>query len=676
MNWGIFDIRLTQGWKIVTALMFLYAVVSYAGVVFVPYAAHLYPAAVLALGIVYFGGLRLWPLMALEVTLISVLSVYAPWPGVALHIISTVAQAVVGAYLLRSARIDPLFRKYRDTLILILSVVVISFVAPLRDLIIGMLYGREEAVILFRSYVSTFFCFLIITPFMLRWCTKPAFRRSTTEIFETLSFFVLLISLDVAYFTEHIFTIFGIPLVDLLLIPLFIIALRMRPRFVTLALFITSFVAVASVLQYSSPLNLTQNLFSIEVFLITYANAFYIVVSLEEDRRVTDNMMHSQLATLENAVARVSSESNSKNHFIAILAHELRNPLAPVMSGIELMKLKGSRDIEDEGMLDMMADRMTTVRQLLNDLLDISRIAEGKVTLNTEPVQLEDVLQKAILSTAHHRKELHQTLEWHDETQQDVYVAGDSVRLEQIFSNLLTNASKYSKSGSHIDISVHAHNDKVQIDVVDQGIGLTPEQAEIIFQPFHQEALGHHNKSGLGIGLALVRNFVDMHGGTVVATSTGKNMGSTFSVTFPVLRRDATKKSASPMSSLMNLSARPSSSLSHVLLVDDNDAAAAALGRLLEMQGYEVTYAYDGTQAIQKARQSVQDTIILDIGLPDMTGYDVARAIRANGFEGKLIALTGFGKHDSTKPENEGLFNHVLVKPAELAELKKVLSGQ
>jgi signal transduction histidine kinase len=406
-------------------------------------------------------------------------------------------------------------------------------------------------------------------------------------------------------------------------------------------------VAVASVLQYSSPLNLTQNLFSIEVFLITYANAFYIVVSLEEDRRVTDNMMHSQLATLENAVARVSSESNSKNHFIAILAHELRNPLAPVMSGIELMKL------------DMMADRMTTVRQLLNDLLDISRIAEGKVTLNTEPVQLEDVLQKAILSTAHHRKELHQTLEWHDETQQDVYVAGDSVRLEQIFSNLLTNASKYSKSGSHIDISVHAHNDKVQIDVVDQGIGLTPEQAEIIFQPFHQEALGHHNKSGLGIGLALVRNFVDMHGGTVVATSTGK-----------------TKKSASPMSSLMNLSARPSSSLSHVLLVDDNDAAAAALGRLLEMQGYEVTYAYDGTQAIQKARQSVQDTIILDIGLPDMTGYDVARAIRANGFEGKLIALTGFGKHDSTKPENEGLFNHVLVKPAELAELKKVLSGQ
>jgi hypothetical protein len=189
MNWGIFDIRLTQGWKIVTALMFLYAVVSYAGVVFVPYAAHLYPAAVLALGIVYFGGLRLWPLMALEVTLISVLSVYAPWPGVALHIISTVAQAVVGAYLLRSARIDPLFRKYRDTLILILSVVVISFVAPLRDLIIGMLYGREEAVILFRSYVSTFFCFLIITPFMLRWCTKPAFRRSTTEIFETLSFY-------------------------------------------------------------------------------------------------------------------------------------------------------------------------------------------------------------------------------------------------------------------------------------------------------------------------------------------------------------------------------------------------------------------------------------------------------------------------------------------------------
>jgi two-component system CheB/CheR fusion protein len=247
--------------------------------------------------------------------------------------------------------------------------------------------------------------------------------------------------------------------------------------------------------------------------------------------------MQSQVATLKNAVTRVTSESRAKNDFIAILAHELRNPLTPVVSGIELLKLK-DRDKDEQAVLDAMQESMRTVRSLLNDLLDVSKISEGKIALKKVVMDLEPSLDNAVLSTDHHRKERHQSLIFKTPRAR-LNIYGDPVRIEQIFSNLLTNASKYSNEGDTITLRARENDGFAVIEVEDQGLGLEPHAIETIFEPFQQVENGERASEGLGIGLSLVKDFVKMHGGRVWAESEGRNKGSRFIVRLPLMRSDA-----------------------------------------------------------------------------------------------------------------------------------------
>jgi signal transduction histidine kinase len=532
-------------------------------------------------------------------------------------------------------------------------------------------------------YTGTFFCLLLLTPFLLRWCAKPRFSRTIGEAIETIGVLLVLILIDFCIFAKDITSLGGIPLVYFLLVPLFWIALRLRPRFVTLALLITSVFAILSV--YIGPMAASDalfaaKLFQTEAFLVALATMFLIIASLEEDRRLNFNLMNSQMATLENAVARISSESNAKNDFIAVLAHELRNPLAPVVSAIDLLKLNVSRDPEEMETLTMMEGRMHIVRRLLDDLLDISRISEGKLAIKKEQVDVRTVLRRAIISTEHHLKERHQALIY-KEFPQPLIVAGDPVRLEQVFSNLLTNASKYSDPGNQITLSMKlstaAH--EVMVVVSDEGVGIEPEALQKIFMPFHQVDLGARSKKGLGIGLALVRGFVEMHEGNVVATSKGTGKGSEFTVTLPLFSKNSgsdssvtTAHSSAPLSREMFARIRNDQDL-RVLVVDDNDVAASGIGRLLELRGCAVSYAYDGRQAIEKTASESPDIVLLDLGLPDIEGYEVAKTMRARGYHGKIISLTGYiGEEVREKGSHVGIEQY-LVKPAGLAELKRVI---
>jgi signal transduction histidine kinase len=268
--------------------------------------------------------------------------------------------------------------------------------------------------------------------------------------------------------------------------------------------------------------------------LIVVSIIFYIITALEEHRRLNANQMLSQVAMLKNAVARVTTESRAKNDFIAILAHELRNPLTPVVSGIEILK----HDIcvnDKNSILYSMEEGMHTVRRLLNDLLDVSRISEGKIALRKKTMDLEPVLGNAIHATDHHRKERHQNLAFSGSPER-LFIFADSVRIEQIFSNLLTNASKYSHEGDTITMRMRKDGNFAEVEIIDEGVGIEPEALDRIFEPFQQVPNGDRTHEGLGIGLSLVRDFVKMHGGLVWVESAGINKGSRFVVRLPLVK--------------------------------------------------------------------------------------------------------------------------------------------
>src|SRR3989338_2797276 len=272
-----------------------------------------------------------------------------------------------------------------------------------------------------HAYTASLFCFLILTPFILRWFTKPRFSRTPVEAAETVGVFAVLTGINFILFVNGTQTIAAISFVFFFLVPFFGIALGLRPRFMTLALLVTSLFAISSVFISA---------FDAELFLIALSATFFIITSIKEASRVNANLTLSELEALENAVAKVSSESRAKNDFITVLAHELRNPLAPVISAIELLKLKGPRDEDDAKALDMMEERIGVIERLLDDLLDVSRISKGKVALKHEAVDLEVILRRAVLSTDHHRKKLHQPLVF-QAPKTPLFVAGDK-RLVQL----------------------------------------------------------------------------------------------------------------------------------------------------------------------------------------------------------------------------------------------------
>ena len=666
-------------WRAALFLGLSYLALMWISETYIPHPATLFPASAVALSVLFLEGIELWPVVLIA-SFVGSLLVVTPILFVFISPIAQTLQAIFGAYLLRQAKIDPLFRRSRDifwliTIVLIVSLIVPSIVSLTNLASIATVGHSYPLAAWYLRYTGNVLCLLIIIPFLLRWIAKVRFSRTLLEIAETLAVFGILTFLGIFIFILGVSTVDDIPLVYLLLVPLFWIALRLRPRFVTLAMVIISAVGLTSLFYgHAVPLasQFTLRLFSTEEFLITIAIIFFIIVSLEEDRRLSSNIMRSQVATLENAVARISSESNAKNDFITILAHELRNPLAPVVSAIDYLKLRQGRDAEEMETLSMMESMMGTVRRLLDDLLDISRISEGKLELKKERVDLEAVIKRAILSTDHYRKERHQSLTFRP-VKEKLFITGDPVRIEQIFSNLLTNASKYSDSGDSITVILSQKDTLAEIIVSDTGVGIEAKVLEKIFTPFHQVDLGERTKQGLGIGLALVKSFVEMHKGSVRVSSKGIGHGSQFTVLLPLMTGSSSLAPHRTNEAETVFHREHTQDGPNILVVDDNDLAASSMGKLLELRGCRVSYAYDARQAIQMAVNITPDIILLDLGLPDQDGYAAAKIMRARGYRGKIIALTGFSGEEVKEKGREAGFEHYLVKPAGLGDLKRVI---
>jgi CheY-like chemotaxis protein len=366
---------------------------------------------------------------------------------------------------------------------------------------------------------------------------------------------------------------------------------------------------------------------------------------------------------LQQRAEQLAEADRRKDEFLAMLGHELRNPLAPLKNAARLLTLRGTPDAEVRGI-----DRQVRqLARLVDDLLDVSRISRGKIMLQKEAVELAEVLERAVEISrpiiAARRHELAEVL-----PPEPVYLEADPTRLAQALANLLNNAAKYTPEGGHIRLTAERQGAEVVLRIRDNGVGITPEMLPRVFDLFVQaDQTLDRSQGGLGLGLTLVKSLVELHGGRVEAFSEGLGKGSEFVVHLPV---GATRLTPVPSAGV-----KLGGAGSHVLVVDDNVDAADTLAMFLRVKGHEVRTANDGPSALELVGIYQPEVVLLDIGLPGMDGCEVARRLRdqTNYKPLLLVALTGYGRDEDCRRGVEAGFDHYLVKPVDPEELQMLL---
>ncbi len=387
------------------------------------------------------------------------------------------------------------------------------------------------------------------------------------------------------------------------------------------------------------------------------------------------NLVHSQQARDQLNGLRTAAESanRAKDEFLAMLGHELRNPLSPILTALQLMKLRGAAGSERERtVIERQVNHLT---RLVDDLLDVSRIARGRVELKREIVEIAEVVAKAIEMASPLLEQRTHSL-FVDVPRPGLQVDGDPTRLSQVVSNLLTNAAKYTPPNGEITIHAELLGDEVVLSVRDTGIGIAADVLPTIFDLFVQERQAlDRSQGGLGIGLTIVRSLIERHGGSVSARSNGPGKGSEFVVRLPAAGREHGIPERRPASARIEAQL-PASGAARILVVDDNEDGAEMLAAALVGKGYDARVAYDAPTALRVAAEFTPDVAFLDIGLPVMDGYELAAHLRQiPGLEAlHLIALTGYGQDSDRRRTQEAGFHHHLVKPVDINDVEAALA--
>lgn len=381
---------------------------------------------------------------------------------------------------------------------------------------------------------------------------------------------------------------------------------------------------------------------------------------------VATDMTEHKLAKLA-----LTEASQRKDEFLAMLGHELRNPLAPLRNTLQLLRMTGGQDETLDSSVELMTRQVDHLVRLVDDLLDMSRINQGKIELRRERLELGELIAHTIkairpLYEASDRQLLVSPLA------APVYLQGDSTRLTQVLTNLLTNAAKYTHKGGHVWLSVERVEEEVLVQVKDDGIGLTTDQLSSIFEMFFQvNTSSNRPQGGLGLGLVVVRRLVELHGGRVEARSGGLAQGSEFILHLPTLAEAPT--------SLPQPDKQPGPVMGglRIVVVDDNQDAAVTTAMLLKLKGYEVYTRYDGLEGIAAAERLQPRVMLIDIGMPGLNGYETCRLIREQpwGQQMVLIALTGYGQAEDKQRSQEAGFTAHLVKPVDLSTLGQVIES-
>lgn len=386
-----------------------------------------------------------------------------------------------------------------------------------------------------------------------------------------------------------------------------------------------------------------------------------------------EDLAHRAVIAIENAtlLATLRESDQRKDEFLAMLAHELRNPLAPIRSAAQIVRAKALPAPELQWAVGLIERQVQQMARLVDDLLDVSRISRGRIALRMERIDLATVLNSAVDTTRPLvEKSGHQlTVAMPPDP---IWLQADVTRLAQVFSNLLHNAAKYTDHGGQIRVVVERNDTSVLVRVIDTGIGIPRDLLPHVFDLFMQVPhVAQRSEGGLGIGLTLVQRLVDMHRGTVEAHSEGPGTGSEFRVRLPVVAEPALTTPTQAAGDVPPLATR------RILLVDDNRDAADSLAMLLRMMGHDVHTAHDGMAALSAVTTFGPEVVLLDIGLPVLNGYEVARRIREQpgGSDIELIAVTGWGQEEDRRRSREAGFDYHITKPVELGELQKLLAA-
>lgn len=393
---------------------------------------------------------------------------------------------------------------------------------------------------------------------------------------------------------------------------------------------------------------------------------------LSELNESLDRRVRERTEELEASEARLMDASRRKDEFLATLAHELRNPLAPVRNAMQLLKRTSADVPAVRKVADVIDRQVDAMGRLIEDLMDVSRINQGRIELRRKLVELGDVLADAIETTqplvagAGHQLVVAQP-------PPGVLVDADRTRLAQAFMNLLSNAAKYTDRGGRIELGLDVRDGEVVVTVKDSGIGIQPHRLESVFEMFSQEDTAlSRSRGGLGIGLSLARRLVEMHGGAVEARSEGPGRGSEFVVRLPVARPSVAAADAVPE----NVPAAAASGELRILVADDNQDAADTLSMLLEVMGHSVHRVHDGEAAVAAAAEFAPQLVLLDIGMPKLNGYEACRRIRVQpgGAERTIVAVTGWGQAEDLRSSRAAGFDHHMVKPIDMAALTTLLA--
>jgi signal transduction histidine kinase/ActR/RegA family two-component response regulator len=367
------------------------------------------------------------------------------------------------------------------------------------------------------------------------------------------------------------------------------------------------------------------------------------------------------------AAAALRLADQRKDEFLATLAHELRNPLAPMVNSMELLDLPAADEVSTKRAQGIVRRQLKQMVRLVDDLLDVSRITSGKLVIRKETVELSTIVQNAVDTARPVLDQRKQTLDV-ELPSAPIYLHADAVRLSQVFSNLLNNAAKYSEPGKRVTLRATMNGDRVSVRIEDEGMGIPPQALASIFNMFTQGDASAPTQSGLGVGLALARSLVELHDGTIAAESRGPKLGSTFTVTLPTQAAIAEEPAAAPVVA--------AGGSRRILLVDDNVDFAMSLSFLLRGMGHEVRIAHDASQALAVARELKPEMSFLDLGLPDISGYELAGALRAQPESAAtvLVAVSGWGQpRDRERSRDAGFALH-LVKPVEIKSIESAIA--
>jgi signal transduction histidine kinase len=396
--------------------------------------------------------------------------------------------------------------------------------------------------------------------------------------------------------------------------------------------------------------------------------------ALRKAHELLEDRVRARTAELSEANQMLAESDRRKDEFLAMLAHELRNPLAPIRNAVELMRLRGADEPDLQWARDIIERQVQHMTRLVNDLLEVSRITRGKVVLQKEVLNVAAVMGRAAETSRPHIEVRRQNLTV-SFPPEPAFLEGDMTRLAQILGNLLNNAAKFTPEEGQVQLSARVEGAEIVFRVRDTGIGIAPEMLRRVFDLFVQvDNSLDRSQGGLGIGLTLVRSLVELHGGSVQVFSDGPGSGSEFVVRLPALANPLPDAAGGNLS----MSGDRGPPQRRILVVDDNVDSAESLAMVLRVTGHQVRTAHDGAEALEVAAQFAPEIVLLDIGLPKMNGYEVARVLRSRYPDRDIliVALTGYGQEEDRRRSREAGFDHHLVKPVQPAVLKPLLSGE